>query len=138
MEKLVLAEDTSNVDDVSVSSSELRERGKKRRRTKARKWVSSSSSSEDDSINISRNEDNVLPALPTLHNFNIDLNHRPNVSTNIKRNGELLKLHDVHEKIWLVYFSDVRNNIVIAPKEAVPFEDGYTSGKFYKCVHFFS
>jgi len=46
MQKLCLAEDTSNIDETGVSSNEVREREKKRRRIKAKKYMSSSS--EDD------------------------------------------------------------------------------------------
>lgn len=74
IEKLILAQDTSNVDDTGMSSSEIRERNKKRRRTKAkRKFSSCSSSSENEEV--IRNKENcpiqhktVLP-FPKLDKF---------------------------------------------------------------------
>ena len=75
MEKLVIAEDTSNVDDVSsISSTEVREKGKKRRRARARKCLSSSS--EDDIV-----REKILPALPQMSSTS-----HPTVN----KNGELL------------------------------------------------
>lgn len=73
MEKLVRAEDTSNVDDTAVSSNELKEREKKRRRLKARKHFSSSSDEdlsffEDKENNINR-QNEILPALPQIEHF---------------------------------------------------------------------
>lgn len=47
MEKLILAQDTSNVDDTGMSSEEIRERNKKRRRIKAKRKLSSSSEDEE-------------------------------------------------------------------------------------------
>lgn len=73
MEKLVLAEDTSNIDDTDISSQELRERDKKRRRMKAKKKFSSSSS--DDEFSGSENKENnstqlkTLPAYPAIDSY---------------------------------------------------------------------
>lgn len=71
MQKLCLAEDTSNIDETGVSSNEVRERGKKRRRIKAKKYMSSSS--EDDLCSYKENysitQEKNLPALPHKQHF---------------------------------------------------------------------
>lgn len=66
MEKLILAQATSNVDDTGISSDEMRERNKIRRRTKARK-VSSSSSDEKDTEDLATNKE--LPPFPQMKQF---------------------------------------------------------------------
>lgn len=68
MQKLALAEDTSNIDR---SSDGLRELKKKKRRVKARKIISSSSD-EDLFLNESDNDVNsnkILPDFPQIGNF---------------------------------------------------------------------
>lgn len=73
MEKLVLAEDTSNVDDTAISSNELKTREKKRRRLKAQKRFSSSS--EEDNLSFSGDKENnihqnkILPTFPQKEHF---------------------------------------------------------------------
>lgn len=74
MEKLTLAQDTSNIDDTEMSSEELRERDKKRRRMKAKKRVSSSSDedfadSEDKENCLIKTPSKTLPAFPTIEQF---------------------------------------------------------------------
>jgi len=70
MDKLVLAEDTSNID---MTSDGLRKRKKEIRRVKAKKTISSSSSDED--LYLNENEDNydrsnkTLPHYPQIKNF---------------------------------------------------------------------
>lgn len=67
MDKLVLAEDTSNID---MSSDGLREQKKKRRRVKAKKVISSSSDedvSNDEENDMSSNK--ILPECPQIGNF---------------------------------------------------------------------
>ncbi|XP_011689931.1 PREDICTED: uncharacterized protein LOC105451266 isoform X2 [Wasmannia auropunctata] len=84
MEKLVRAEDTSNVDDTALSSNELKEREKKRRRLKAKKQLSSSSSEEDfifdqnKENNIRQNK--ILPALPRKEHFELNKKQLPGSS----------------------------------------------------------
>jgi len=77
MEKLVLAQDTSNIENTEISSNELRENKKKRRRIQAKKKVSSSevSSSEEDFL-LQENKENrttqnnkILPAFPQIEHF---------------------------------------------------------------------
>lgn len=69
MEKLVLAEDTSNVE---VSSDELQKKNRKRRHDKAKKTLSSSSE-EDLCFNEDKNNNatctKLLSACPKLGNF---------------------------------------------------------------------
>lgn len=67
MEKLILAQDTSNIDDTDISTEELRELGKKRRRVKATKKFSSSS--EDEDFVISDNKENNLTQIKKLPTF---------------------------------------------------------------------
>lgn len=71
MEKLTLAQDTSNIDDTEMSSEELREREKKRRRMKAKKRVSSSSDEDftDKENSLIITQSNTLPAFPTIEQF---------------------------------------------------------------------
>lgn len=68
MDKLVLAEDTSNID---MSSDGLREQKKERRRMKAKKIISSSSSDEDVDLdgNNSVRSNKSLPSYPNIENF---------------------------------------------------------------------
>jgi len=65
MQKLILAEDTSNI-ETNISSNELKEKEKKRRRLKAKKYMSSSSEEEDlhlyEENNVTREK--ILPAFP--------------------------------------------------------------------------
>jgi len=73
MEKLVLAEDTSNIDD-TMSSDGLKEQKKQRRRIKARKYMSSSSE-EDVCLNnnentcVRKNPAALLSSYPEIENF---------------------------------------------------------------------
>jgi len=71
MQKLCLAEDTSNIDETGVSSNEVREREKKRRRIKAKKYMSSSS--EDDLCSYKKHysvtQEANLFALPQKQHF---------------------------------------------------------------------
>lgn len=48
MEKLVLAQDTSNIDDSEMSLDEIKERNKKIRRVKAKKYLSSADEYSDE------------------------------------------------------------------------------------------
>ncbi|KMQ86083.1 hypothetical protein RF55_15045, partial [Lasius niger] len=69
MQKLILAEETSNI-DTNSSSNELKEKEKKRRRLKARKYLSSSS--EEDLHSHKENtitREKILPAFPQKRNF---------------------------------------------------------------------
>ncbi|XP_036140507.1 uncharacterized protein LOC118644880 [Monomorium pharaonis] len=72
MEKLTLAQDTSNV-DTGLSSDELKQRNKKRRREKAKRKLSSSL--EDDLLCFTENKENYphgnkqLPPFPELDKF---------------------------------------------------------------------
>lgn len=71
MEKLVLAEDTSNIE---VSSDELKKKNRKRRRDKAKKILSSSSDedicfNEDENNNASQTCTKLLSAYPKIGNF---------------------------------------------------------------------
>nr|XP_012235928.1 PREDICTED: uncharacterized protein LOC105680071 [Linepithema humile] len=71
MEKLVLAEDTSNID---VSSDELKNQKKKRRREKAKKIISSSSDedicfNEDKHNHVRQTGIKLLPPYPEIENF---------------------------------------------------------------------
>lgn len=67
MQKLILAEDTSNI-ETNISSNELKEKEKKRRRLKAKKYLSSSS--EEDLYPYKENtREKILPALPQKQNF---------------------------------------------------------------------
>ncbi|XP_071577866.1 uncharacterized protein [Temnothorax nylanderi] len=87
IEKLSLAEDTSNVDEAGISSNELREREKKRRRINAKKNFSSSS--EDD---VCSNKENkvtrvkTLPAFPQKQHFVSNDKKLPSTSTQVTRN----------------------------------------------------
>lgn len=115
MEKLILAQDTSNVDDTGILSNEMRERNKIRRRTKARK-VSSSSSDEKDTEDLATNKENCptqnkeLPPFPQMKQFissstplkeiskqhtkNISVNKFPKtVSNNNNNNSNICKYH---------------------------------------------
>lgn len=75
LQKLSLAQDTSNIDDTGMSSNDLREQNKKQRRIKAKKKILSSSSSEEDiylknkenKINIIQHK--ILPPFPDRGNF---------------------------------------------------------------------
>lgn len=71
MEKLILAQDTSNVDNSDTSSEEKKERDKKKRHLKAkRKCISSS---EDEELMPVANKENVqkkkLPDFPNIETF---------------------------------------------------------------------
>jgi len=69
MQKLILAEETSNI-DTNLSSNELKEREKKRRRLKARKYLSSSSSEDLHSHKENTiTREKILPAFPQKRNF---------------------------------------------------------------------
>ncbi|KMQ89708.1 hypothetical protein RF55_10634, partial [Lasius niger] len=73
MQKLVLAQDTSNVDDTDMSSGEVRERDKKRRRLNAKRKLSSSSEDEE-SMAIANTENcetqnKKLPPFPQIEKF---------------------------------------------------------------------
>lgn len=95
MEKLILAQGTSNVDDTGISSNEIREQNKKRRRTKARK-VSSSSSDEKETEDLVTTKENCptqnkeLPPFPQMKQFisnstplkEISKQHTKNISAN--------------------------------------------------------
>lgn len=72
MEKLILAQDTSNVDDTGMSSEDIRERDKKRRRKKAKRKVSSSSEDEEELVANKENRripNNTLPPFPQIEKF---------------------------------------------------------------------
>jgi len=60
MEKLILAQDTSNLDDTGMSSEEMRKRNKMRRRKKAKRELSSSSASSSEKKKSIRNKENYL------------------------------------------------------------------------------
>lgn len=66
MEKLILAQDTSNVDDTGLSSHEIKERKKKRRCAKAKRQYSSFSEDEEVVTNKenSLTKNKKLPPLP--------------------------------------------------------------------------
>lgn len=85
MQKLILAEDTSNI-ETNISSNELKEKEKKRRRLKAKKYISSSS--EEDLYlhkeNVTREK--ILPALPQKQNFVSSDKELQNTSTQITKN----------------------------------------------------
>ncbi|XP_011858997.1 PREDICTED: uncharacterized protein LOC105556509 isoform X2 [Vollenhovia emeryi] len=67
LQKLCLAEDTSNVDETGMSSSEIREREKQRRRKKAKRRLSSSG---DESYSDKENDTRYkLPVLPKKQQF---------------------------------------------------------------------
>lgn len=71
MQKLILAQDTSNMDDTDMSSEDIRERDKKRRRIKAQRKFSSS---EEDEELITNNEnrptkDKKFPPFPQIKKF---------------------------------------------------------------------
>ncbi|XP_011687453.1 PREDICTED: uncharacterized protein LOC105449767 [Wasmannia auropunctata] len=81
LEKLILAQDTSNIDDTGVSSDELRQQAKKRRRIKTKKTINSSSSDFSDK-DLCMNDDierrkiqhkvvtvNKVPSFPELRHF---------------------------------------------------------------------
>lgn len=73
MAKLVQAEDTSHIDDTGISSNEMREREKQRRRIKAKKHIQSSSEESDlEFYNDKENSikyDKILPTLPQKEHF---------------------------------------------------------------------
>lgn len=89
MEKLVLAEDTSHIDD--IPSDELREQKKKRRYVKAHKHMVSSSSDEDTCFSADeRNQVGQIPAklvpdYPEIANF-VSSNKKPRVVKMIHHN----------------------------------------------------
>lgn len=70
MEKLILAQNTSNVDDTGMSSEEIRERNKKRRRIKAKRKLSSSEDEEliGNKENYPTQNKKILP-FPQLEKF---------------------------------------------------------------------
>lgn len=68
IEKLVAAQDTSNVENSDISSNELREKQKLQRRNNARKRINSSSSDEEDKENQIQNKKR-LPSFPMLQDF---------------------------------------------------------------------
>ncbi|KAM0734810.1 hypothetical protein ACS0PU_011629 [Formica fusca] len=70
MEKLILAQDTSNVDDTGMSSEEIRERNKKRKRIKAKRKLSSSEDEEliGNKENYPTQNKKILP-FPQLEKF---------------------------------------------------------------------
>lgn len=73
MQKLVLAQDTSNVDDTDMSSGEVRERDKKRRHLNAKRKLSSSSEDEE-SMAIANKENcetqnKKFPPFPQIEKF---------------------------------------------------------------------
>lgn len=72
MEKLILAQDTSNVDNSDMSSEEIKERDKKRRHLKAKRKLSSSS--EDEELMPAANKENQvqnkrLPNFPKIQTY---------------------------------------------------------------------
>jgi len=71
MEKLILAQDTSNVDDTDVPSAEMREREKKRRRIKAKRKMSTSSEDEESFANKENSpiQNRKLPSFPQIDKF---------------------------------------------------------------------
>jgi hypothetical protein len=87
MEKLVLAQDTSNVDDTGMSSEEIRERNKKRRRMKAKRTYNSSSSSSSSEDELVTNKENCptqnkkLPLFPQIQNFISSSTPQKDIST---------------------------------------------------------
>lgn len=115
LEKLTLAQDTSNIDDTGVSSDELREQKKKRRRIKAKRHLSSSSSSEDIYSNDQENrlkikQPKILPPFPE-RNFTIDVDKPTQSVTNILRQTNFInpmsnidvnnKQLDTNEKFYM-------------------------------------
>lgn len=87
MQKLILAEDTSNI-ETNISSNELKEKEKKRRRLKAKKYMSSSSEEEDLHLykenNVTREK--ILPAFPQKQNFVSSDKELQNTSRQLTRN----------------------------------------------------
>lgn len=73
MEKLVRAQDTSNIDDTDMSPNELKERDKKRRRIKAKKRIDPiyTSTSSDEDVAVSEEKENslMLPPFPKIDQF---------------------------------------------------------------------
>ena len=69
IEKLITAQDTSNVENNEISSEELREKKKQKRRINAKRIISSSSSEEEDKENRQIQNKKRLPSLPKLQDF---------------------------------------------------------------------
>ncbi|KYN21195.1 hypothetical protein ALC57_06437 [Trachymyrmex cornetzi] len=68
LEKLIVAQDTSNIDDTGMSSDDLREQKKKRRRIIAKKQITSSSSedldSNDNENTLKIEQSKIIPSFP--------------------------------------------------------------------------
>lgn len=69
IEKLVTAQDTSNVENNEISSDELRERKKQKRRINAKKNISLFSSDEEDKENRQIQNKKQLSFFPKLQDF---------------------------------------------------------------------
>lgn len=73
MEKLILAQDTSNVDNSDMSSEEKKEQNKKKRRLKAAKRKLSSSSEDEEVMPVANKENQVqnkrLPNFPKIETY---------------------------------------------------------------------
>lgn len=68
LEKLVTAQDTSNIENDVLSSDELKEKKKQRRRINAKKCYSSSSDEEKEN-EPPRARNKVIPSLPQVQDF---------------------------------------------------------------------
>ncbi|XP_025262923.1 uncharacterized protein LOC112637409 [Camponotus floridanus] len=111
MEKLVLAQDTSNIENTEISSNELKEIKKKRRRIQAKKKMSSSemSSSSEDFL-LQENKENrmtqnnkILPAFPQIEHFVPNYKSRDKCKENFgnelsERNSTYNRINIVHGK----------------------------------------
>ncbi|KAM0728587.1 hypothetical protein ACS0PU_004842 [Formica fusca] len=110
IQKLVRAEDTSNIDDNAISSNELREREKKKRRLKAKRNFSSSeedsSFSEDKGNSIRQNK--ILPTFPRKEHF--VSNKKQLLSTPIQNTRNMLR---ENTSFNTVNNNDPNNDIVI-------------------------
>lgn len=95
MEKLVLAEDTSNID---MSSDGLRLQAKKKRRLKAKKYLSSSSDEDicynNESNYVRQTPAKLLPVYPEIGDF-VSSNQTFNIQKSVKDN---ITNNIVHEK----------------------------------------
>ncbi|KAL0120355.1 hypothetical protein PUN28_008187 [Cardiocondyla obscurior] len=94
MEKLIKAQDTSNIDDTAdMSPNEVVKREKKRRRIKAKKSYSTTSSSDEDvTVDDQGKENNNLPAFPKINNYQEMATDQQSIIINKKHKNNLVDI----------------------------------------------
>jgi len=130
MEKLILAQDTSNVDDTDVLSVEMRERDKKRRCIKAKRKMSTSSEDEESFVNKENSpiRNRKLPSFPQIDKF------RCSSSTSMK---ETSRQHIENTVCNDILTNAIRNNEINMYKYNDKFYCFCSFQKMIECVHSF-